>query len=220
MKELITKANHLLMQKAEYCLGVSEKSKHHGLQRDAYTHFTSPIRRYADLLVHRMLHNILFESDTSLFKIDASLVLWLNKVHSKFNKCERISHQLDRIYRLYDRFKDVFELDGYIVNLSDRKIKVYVSEFDITINCSLYSEKLVDLVGVKKEVDEKELETLIIYRPKKSEIRLKIFQKVKLKIAVVLSEKEKILSTVIEPNISALFDDFEVPFCLSDSDES
>ena len=48
------------MQKARYdrqCLG------HFGLADEYYTHFTSPIRRYPDLLVHRCIRNFLFEQN-------------------------------------------------------------------------------------------------------------------------------------------------------------
>ncbi len=41
-----------LMQRANYSL---ENIGHFGLNLDAYVHFTSPIRRYPDLLVHRQL---------------------------------------------------------------------------------------------------------------------------------------------------------------------
>ncbi|TBU11107.1 RNB domain-containing protein [Hamiltosporidium tvaerminnensis] len=48
------------MDRAKYFInnGNIKELKHYGLGLDVYTHFTSPIRRYADILVHRQLYEV------------------------------------------------------------------------------------------------------------------------------------------------------------------
>ncbi len=50
----------LAFQSAEYCLAEDNNTEHYGLNTTTYTHATSPIRRYADLINQRMIKMIIW----------------------------------------------------------------------------------------------------------------------------------------------------------------
>lgn len=57
-------------QRAKYfCAGMLDiaKYQHYALNQPLYTHFTSPIRRYADILVHRQLDAVLQGGGVNVF---------------------------------------------------------------------------------------------------------------------------------------------------------
>ena len=80
-----------LMSKAIYS---EENIGHFGLASDAYTHFTSPIRRYPDLIVHRLIRKYIFNGDINIneFRLLTSKI---EDIASHSSKKERAAIQCE-----------------------------------------------------------------------------------------------------------------------------
>ncbi len=81
------------MSKAKY---ETEPSSHYGLVLNIYTHFTSPIRRYCDLLIHRILTDFLFKNE-SIPSLNKKFKKYLEKSEQNINIIEKNTLKNERI---------------------------------------------------------------------------------------------------------------------------
>ncbi|XP_054710884.1 DIS3-like exonuclease 1 [Uloborus diversus] len=92
-------ATQAMNQATYFCTGGLSVSQfyHYGLGLDKYTHFTSPIRRYADILVHRLLLTAVegTKTETKFSTLEMEeFCSHLNMKHKAAQDIEKDAHQL------------------------------------------------------------------------------------------------------------------------------
>ncbi len=118
---LIKTATLRSMAKATY---TTKNHGHFGLAFSHYTHFTSPIRRYPDLLVHRMLKHVVHEEEVKKGELDEleSLAIHSSEREIAAAEAERDSVKLKQVEYLARHIGEVFE--GVISGVTERGIFV------------------------------------------------------------------------------------------------
>ncbi|WP_096436911.1 ribonuclease R [Alteribacter populi] len=76
---------------------------HFGLSADFYTHFTSPIRRYPDLIVHRLIRTYLFEKKTD----ERIQAYWEEKLPTLTDHTSELERRAEDASRETDELKKV-----------------------------------------------------------------------------------------------------------------
>ena len=125
----------MAMQRARYS---TENVGHYALGLPAYLHFTSPIRRLADLLVHMMIDLILVDSDkitpeylNEIERTLEDLCIHASKMERQADMAERIAERREILKMLAKNMDQEYE--AIIVELG-RKIKIRLAGVDTYID--------------------------------------------------------------------------------------
>ncbi|HEY9480994.1 MAG TPA: ribonuclease R [Candidatus Paceibacterota bacterium] len=131
---------------------------HYGLAFEYYTHFTSPIRRYADLIVHRLLYRELSGGQIAAGEVSKYEKIAVDNSEKEVRaaEAERASIKYKQVEYMQDHIGEVFEGTitgvtewGMYVEDKETKCEGMISVRSMTDDIYEYNEKTYSLTGMK-----------------------------------------------------------------------
>jgi ribonuclease R len=127
---------------------------HYGLAFDYYTHFTSPIRRYPDMMVHRMLAHYLDKGKSLDKKSYEDKCIHSSEREQLATEAERSSIKYKMVEFMQDKIGNEYEGNvsgitdwGMFVELAETKVEGLVALRDIREDYFVFDEETFTLTG-------------------------------------------------------------------------
>ena len=154
-ESLIKTAAIRSMSKAVYS---TQNIGHYGLAFEYYTHFTSPIRRYADLVVHRLLYRELIEGKITVGEISKfqKIAEENSEKEIRSSEAERASIKYKQVEYMREHIGEEFmgiitgvTEWGLYVEEKDTKCEGMIKLRDLTDDRYIFNEKMYAVIGEK-----------------------------------------------------------------------
>lgn len=166
------------MAKAVYS---TQNIGHYGLAFEFYCHFTSPIRRYPDVLVHRVLQTVLDNKPVADKKMEEKCKHSSDRERAAM-ECERASNKYKQVEFMRDYVGDTFE--GVVSG---------VSSFGFWVETVAHKcEGLVSIVGLSEFDDFRHIESDYSLVGKRSGRTFKMGDKVFIKVIAANLDKRQL----------------------------
>ena len=135
---------------------------HFGLAAEEYTHFTSPIRRYPDLVVHRLLKECLKPSPDKSWQERMFLALPDIAAHTSARErnaddAEREIEKIKKVQFMSDKVGDEFDgiifsviRQGFFIELLEHFVEGFVPAITLIDDNYIFHEKTHSFVGERK----------------------------------------------------------------------
>lgn len=134
--------NRVLLRSMKQARYAPQDRGHFGLASESYLHFTSPIRRYPDLVCHRTLKSVL-EGGQHAYKTEKDLEPMANHLSERERVAMDAERELeDRIRVLFMKDKIGDEYEGIITHITSYGI--FVEPFDVFVEGIVLLSELYD----------------------------------------------------------------------------
>jgi exoribonuclease R len=193
-KDIIKKYRATQSERAIYKLGTNE-CDHMQMGLKYYTHFTSPIRRYADILVHRQLWNVI--TGKSIDDIPCQTLFRMNSFSKIYKHVQRYSRILDFVH---DCEENEIISDAFIISIFHMQdsIRIHIPSINIDCDVVIIHKKIKHLFEIT-DCDDK-----IIIKSENKTIEMKLFQKITIKIVITKKNLNKLNVIILDPDIKFL----------------
>ncbi|PAW94239.1 ribonuclease R [Mucilaginibacter sp. MD40] len=149
---------HLAIRSMAKAIYTTKTSSHYGLAFSHYTHFTSPIRRYPDVMVHRLLFHYLNGGKSANADHYEELCKHSSAMEKRAADAERASVKYKQAEYLRDQVGNVFTGIisgvtewGMYVELTENKCEGMIRLRDITDDFYTLDEKNYAIIGQRKK---------------------------------------------------------------------